>query len=245
MSTAPRPIDSDSINLPGDTDRLAVLGRTGSGKTQAAVYHLSRAGFDYMPWVIVDYKNDELINRIDRAETIDFGTVPDEPGIYILKVLPGQEDQLSEWFRGAWEQEDIGIYVDEGYLVDPRDRWFNACLTQGRSKHIPMIVLSQRPVWLSRYVFSEASYFQVFDLSHTKDMEKIREYVRDDDSQQLEQPLADFHSYYYDVARRRLYTLGPAPEADVLLRRIDERLAAIQAHQVLEDGQPVRRTRAL
>jgi hypothetical protein len=245
MPTRPESIDDGSVKLPGDTDRLAVLGRTGSGKTQAAVYHLSRAGFDYMPWVIVDYKNDELINRIERAQVIDFGEVPEDPGIYILKVLPGQEDELSEWFRQAWEQEDIGIYVDEGYLIDSRDRWFNACLTQGRSKHIPMIVLSQRPVWLSRFVFSEASYFQVFDLSHRKDMEKVEEYVRDDDSQQLEQPLADFHSYYYDVARRRLDTLGPAPEADVILRRIDDRLAALQLQQVYEEGQPARRTRAL
>ena len=178
-----RAVDGQPVPLPGDTDRIAILGRTGSGKTQAAVDHLSRAGFEYMPWVIVDYKNDELINRIDRAQTISFDTVPDEPGIYILKVLPGEEDDLSEWFRRVWEQEDVGIYVDEGYLVDPRDRWFNACLTQGRSKHIPMIVLSQRPVWLSRFVFSEATYFQVFDLTHSKDMDKVREYVRDDEGQ--------------------------------------------------------------
>jgi hypothetical protein len=245
MLTTPKPMGEESINLPGDTDRLAVLGRTGTGKTHAAVYHLSRAGFDYMPWVIVDYKNDELINEIHRAESIDFDTVPEEPGLYILKVRPGQGDELSDWFRRVWEQEDVGIYVDEGYLVDSQDEWFNACLTQGRSKHIPMIILSQRPVWLSRFVFSEATYFQVFDLTHKKDMEKVEEYVRDDDREQMEQPLAEFHSYYYDVARRKLYTLGPAPEADVLLRRIDDRLAVVQANQVLEYGQAPRRTRAL
>lgn len=239
------------VNFPGDTDRLAILGRTGSGKTQAAVFHLSRAGFDYMPWVVIDYKNDALINRIDRAEVIDFDTVPDQPGIYILKVRPGQEELVSDWFRRAWEMEDIGIYVDEGYLIDSRDMWFNACLTQGRSKHIPMIVLSQRPVWLSRYVFSEASYFQVFDLSHTKDMDKVREYVRDDEGQ-LDQPLVDYHSYYYDVVRRRLDTLGPAPNENDILRAINAKLVSLQAQPMRatfdQQGLPVavaRRTRAI
>lgn len=218
----------DPIRLPGPTDRLAIVGRTGSGKTQAALWHLSHADFDTRPWIIVDYKNDDLINSIDRAELIDYDTDLDKPGIFILKVLPGEKDEISDWFRRVWEQEDIGVYVDEGYMIDPRDKWFDACLTQGRSKHIPMIVLSQRPVWLSRFVFSEASFFQVFDLTHAKDMDKVREYIRDDDRLQLEKPLAPFHSYYYDVGKRRLETFGPVPEADKMLLAIDVRLAELE-----------------
>lgn len=220
----------EDVRLPGPTDRIAIVGRTGSGKTQAAVWHLSHAEFDRMPWVVVDYKNDDLINSITRADLIDYSFVPDEPGIYILKVLPGEEDQLSDWFRRAWEQEDVGLYIDEGYLIDSRDKWFNACLTQGRSKHIPMIVLSQRPVWLSRFVFSEASFIQVFDLTHSKDMEKVREYIRDDEGQ-LDHKLEDFHSFYYNVGRRRLDLFGPVPPADELLQVIDSRLEEIQERE--------------
>ena len=227
---------AEDIRLPGPTDRLVVVGRTGSGKTQAAVWHLSLADFDRIPWVIIDYKNDDLLNAIGRAELIDYQVVPDRPGIYILKVLPGEDEELSDWFRRVWEHEDIGVYVDEGYLIDARDKWFNACLTQGRSKHIPMIVLSQRPVWLSRFVFSEASFFQVFDLTHSKDMDKVREYIRDDDRHQLDKPLEDFHSFYYDVGRRRLETFGAVPEASHILRLIDGRLEQIQ-----ELEQPQRR----
>src|ERR1700722_17334554 len=138
------------IRQPGPDDRLAIVGRTGSGKTQAAIWHLSRANFDTKPWVILDYKGDELIYRIERAEPTDFDTVPQAPGIYILTILPGEEEELSNWFHQVWEQQNVGILVDEGYMIDRNDRWFNACLTQGRSRHIPMIILSQRPVWLSR-----------------------------------------------------------------------------------------------
>lgn len=218
----------EDIRLPGPTNRTAIVGRTESGKTQAALWHLSHADFDRRPWVILDYKNDEHINAIARANLIGYDEVPQEPGIYILKVLPGEGDELSEWFRQVWEQEGIGVYVDEGYMIDPRDKWFNALLTQGRSKHIPMFVLSQRPVWLSRFVFSEASFFQVFDLTHTRDMDKMREYIRDDERHQLDQPLEDFHSFYYDVGRRQLDTFGPVPEASTTLQAIDARLEALE-----------------
>jgi hypothetical protein len=223
------------MRLPGPTDRIAIVGRTGSGKTQAAIWHLSLSDFDQRPWVILDYKDDELVNAIEGAELIDFDEMPFEPGIYILKILPGKEEEarVSEWFREVWETENMGVMIDEGYMIDRNDQWFNACLTQGRSKHISMIVLSQRPVWLSRFVFSEANFFQVFDLTHSKDMDKVREYIRDDDRNVLDHPLAPFHSYYYDVGRRQLETFGPVPEAERTLAVIDRRLAALQE---LEEG---------
>ena len=225
------------IRLPGPTHRIAIVGRTGSGKTQAAVWHLSNADFDRRPWVIVDYKDDDLINSIERAQVIGYDEMPDVPGIYILKVLPGEEKQLSDWFQDAWSMEDIGIYIDEGYMVDRNDRWFNACLTQGRSRHIPMIVLSQRPVWLSRFVFSEADFFQVFDLTHKKDLEKVREYIRDDENL-MDRNLEQYHSFYYDVGQRRLEIFRPVPEEDVLLARIERRLAELKA---VEEATPRRR----
>jgi len=217
----------NKIRLPNASHRVAVVGRTGSGKTFAAVWHLSNADFNLRPWVIIDYKNDELINSIQNATYIDYKLIPDQPGIYILKVLPGEEELLSVWFQRVWEHEGIGIYIDEGYMIDKNDKWFNACLTQGRSKKIPMIILSQRPVWLSRFVFSEADFFQVFDLTHSQDMVKVREYIKDDERKQLDKPLQDFHSYYYDVSKKRLETFGPVPDGPELLDKIDGRLEAM------------------
>ena len=234
-------IESEIIRLPGPTHRVAIVGRTGSGKTVAAIWHLSNADFTERPWILLDYKNDELINGIERAELTSYEEIPDLPGIYILKVMPGDEERIEEWFHQVWERENLGILIDEGYMIDPRSQWFNACLTQGRSKKIEMIILSQRPVWLSRFVFSEADFFQVFDLTHSKDMDKVSEYIRDDERQQLQRPLAPFHSYFYDVGRRQLETLGPVPEAAELLVVIDERLAELDLVDDQGEERPRRR----
>jgi DNA helicase HerA-like ATPase len=210
---------------PRSDERTVILGRTGSGKTCAAVWHLSLQDIDKRPWVVIDYKGDELINGITRAESIGFDKVPDEPGIYILRVMPGDEAALSDWFRRVWEHEGIGIYVDEGYMVDPRDRFFNACLTQGRSKKIPMIILSQRPVWLSRFVFSEASYLQVFGLTDDKDIDVVKRFVKGKARQSVgAEDLPRYWSHYYSVADNTLLTMRPVPTGETILQTIDDKL---------------------
>jgi DNA helicase HerA-like ATPase len=222
------------FTLPGTDDRTAIIGRTGSGKTQLAVWLLSMMPIASMPWVVIDYKGDELVNAIERAIPITYDVVPVQPGIYILRVLPGEESELSDWFRRVWEVGGIGIYVDEGYMIERNDKYFNACLTQGRSKRIPMIILTQRPLWLSRFVFSEASYFFIFDITHSKDRGVVKEYVKDDErgvgelsnKDKVDVKLDKYHSWYYDVGNDTMMKIGPVPASAEILATIDRRLPA-------------------
>ena len=210
--------------LPGASDRIVIVGRTGSGKTQAAIFHLSRQDFDARPWIIIDYKGDDLIRGIKKAEQIDYSIVPDDPGIYILSVLPGEEDELSEWFRKVWEHENVGVYIDEGYMVGQRDKWFNACLTQGRSKRITMIILSQRPLWMSRFAFSEASFIQVFSLTDADDMKVVQRFMKGDSKGDVTSQLKRYHSFYYDVGENKVVLFSPVPSGKELLQTINSRL---------------------
>lgn len=214
------------IRLPRSDDRTAVIGRTGSGKTIFGIWLLSTQDIDSRPWIIIDYKGDELINSIEKAEDIDYDVNLDKlkPGIYILRVLPREEANLTDFFQRVWMHEDIGIFIDEGYMIGNRDKYFNACLTQGRSKHIPMIVLTQRPLWLSRFVFSEASYFFIFDITHSKDRGVVKEYVKDEYRDRVDEKLKRFHSLYYDVGDPNMRVVGPAPDGDVILGLIDAKL---------------------
>lgn len=216
------------VRLPENSDRLAVVGRTGSGKTVGALWHLSLRDFDVNPWVIFDFKLDKNIAKIDATE-IDFDVVPTKPGIYVIHPHPSQQEEVNEYLWKLWAQENIGIYADEGYLIpNPRTHnAFQACLTQGRSKNIPMIILSQRPNWISRFVFSEADFFQIFQLTDNDDIKIVQRYIHPDD-QNISVRLPKHHSYYFDVSENKVFTFGPVPPADKILETINTKLGSLK-----------------
>lgn len=211
------------VRLPNNSQRLAVVGRTGSGKTQAALWHLSNRNFDVRPWVIYDFKMDDHIEKLD-AEEIDLEFVPKKPGLYVVHPHPSQQEEVNEHLWKIWAKERIGIFADEGYMIpNPvKNNAFQACLTQGRSKQIPMIILSQRPVWLSRFVFSESDFFQIFQLNDLDDEKTVQRYIREKISTNS---LPDYHSYYYDVSNRSLTGFSPVPDEATIIDSINSRLA--------------------
>lgn len=199
-----------------------ITGRTGTGKTVAAVWHLSLRDLDKSPWIVIDYKTDELINSIDKAEHVDVGFVPKKKatGIFIAHPVPEADDEaVNNWLLKLWERGRVGVYTDEGYMVAGCPA-FNLLLTQGRSLRIPMITLSQRPVWVSRFNFSEADFFQMFELSDKRDQKTVQSFV----PYSLEAELPLYHSYYYDVAKKKLTNLLPVPHESVILQTIEDKL---------------------
>lgn len=213
------------MRLPTDKQRIAILGRTGSGKSVAGLWHLSKRRFDEMPWIIVDFKTDENINAITRANILDGYDAPTKPGIYITQPHPQDAEGLDKLLRNVWEKGNTGILIDEGYMMKENsnvENAFVALLTQGRSKRIPMIVLSQRPVWLSRFVFSESDFFQTFHLQDERDVKTIASFLPSGAYKRM----PDYHSLYYDVGRNALDYLAPVPAEDKIIAAIDSRLPA-------------------
>ena len=200
--------------LPDDTQRLTVIGATGSGKTHAALWHLSMRNFDEKPWIIYDFKNEEMINSIEGLQDIGFDTpIPSRAGLYVLHAMPDQDVEISEHMMRIWAHEDVGVFIDEAYMVGNNNRGFRYLLTQGRSKHIPMIILQQLPVWVDRFVFSESDFFRVFRLQNSQDMKKVQEFI----PYNLEERLPEFYSYYYEVKRNKVFKLGPVPDREAIL----------------------------
>jgi hypothetical protein len=218
------------MRLPDDTQRLSIVGRTGSGKTVAAVWHLSHADFDIMPWIVYDFKRDSLLSQIgelEGTEHIDTGFLPRRPGIYFVHPHPDDNDLIQNQMWKIWAQENTGVYVDEGYMVcgpTNSNNAFRSLLTQGRSKHVPMIILSQRPVWLDRFVFSESDFYQLFALNHSGDRKRMMEYIPAD----LNRPLPTYHSYYHDVANAETVVLKPVPTSQAILDVFDSRLSRMR-----------------
>ena len=194
---------------------MSIVGATGSGKTHAAMWHLSRRSYDTKPWIVYDFKTDELINSVPGATHLRVDSpVPERPGLYIVHPHPADGDYVEAQMWSIWQRGNVGVYIDEGYMVGKNNHAFRALLTQGRSKHVPMIVLSQRPVWMDRFVFSESEFFQIFRLQHKKDVASVQEFIPHD----LSKRLPEYHSYYYDVGADKMVVLGPVPKQQEILR---------------------------
>lgn len=196
--------------FPGVEDHVAVIGRNGSGKTTFAAWLLSGKDFNAQPACIVNTKGDAFIDEIAKikgVKTISIHDTPGEKGLYIVNPLPHEQDELDLFFKRCWEKENICLWIDEGYSVQ-KDDWFKACLTQGRSKRVPLIVLSQRPAWISKYVFSECNFVSLFNLQIRDDRKKVAEFVPVDKNYRL----PPYCSYWYNVKANELLEFGPCPD---------------------------------
>jgi len=208
------------MRLPSDSQHISIIGSNGSGKTQAALWHLSERSYTAKPWIIYNFKRDESIDDIPGARFIGTDIVPTSPGVYVVHPYPDEQLEVENQMWAIWERGNTGVYVDEGYMIGRHNGAFRALLTQGRSKRIPMMVLSQRPVWMDKFVFSESQFFQVFRLQSSDDIKSIMKFVPAD----LTKRLPDYCSYYYDVGDNKLSKLSPVPDIDSIHATFAKRL---------------------
>jgi len=216
------------LKLPGPDSRTLVVGKTGSGKTVAATWQLSERDYDVRPWIVIDYKHERLFSLIRGAEVISVrAKLPTEPGVYIVQPRPDEEGEVEAMLWAIWERGNTGLYVDEGYMLPMKGKSpaFQAILTQGRSKQIPVITLSQRPVWISRFAISESDYYQVFWLTDIDDRKTVGRFIPDGVNNRLE----EYHSIWYDVKQDRKAVLQPVPSEAKILATFDRRLRALHS----------------
>ena len=219
-----KPNSAPGFRFPTLEDRVTINGRTGSGKTVAGAWLLSESEFHVQPFVIVNFKGERLFRSIPRAVQIDTKEVPTKPGIYHIEPLPHQIQEMENWLWKVWHQSNIGLFIDEGYML-PDIEAFRTILTTGRSRHIPVYTLSQRPIQLPRFTFSEANFYQCFDLNDKRDRKTVEMFTPEDNVWTRDgDKLPKFHSKWYDVGRDYSCVLGPVPHMDKILERFDDRL---------------------
>lgn len=206
-------LNARRFRLPGPRDRFAIIGRTGSGKTHYAAWALSHMNWPTRPWIIIDYKRDELLGALPTQERpVNMSRVPRQPGLYVVHPGPKDDELVEQLLWKVWERGHTGVYVDEGHIL-PDGGGLQAILTQGRSKHIPVIVLTQRPKWLNRFVFSESDYYALFHLNDKRDRATVGEFL----PEQAKEPLPARWSWYYDVAHHSLFKMRPVPDKGAIL----------------------------
>jgi hypothetical protein len=216
--------------FPNQTHRTTIIGKTGSGKTQFAAHLLSHQPFDQQPYVILDYKHDELLNSVPGVQELKLGTLPKHPGLYIVHAMDGDDDTVEQWLWDVFWHGKIGLYFDEGTMVPNVQKYIGktaikAILSQGRSRRVPAITVTQRPSGILPAFFSEADFVSCFYLRTEPDKKRVRELMPVDCIDGLQQ---NYHSRWYDVSRDVLTYFRPVPDGDSIRAQFDRRLTPLK-----------------
>ena len=208
------------LQLPGASDRTIIVGQTGNGKTWFGVWLLSHQDIARRPWVIVDYKRETLFKEMGRHAFRSILTVnsaaPSKPGLHLLQPFP-EDDAVDDFLWRVWKRGNIGLYIDEAMMIPGgRGSAIRAILTQGRSMRIPVIALSQRPVEIDRFFFSESQFFAEFFLLDRDDRKTVSRYTPFDPDEVPERHFC----YWYDAKRNQVSYLSPVPDKETFLGRL-------------------------
>ncbi len=218
---------TNPIRLPDDTQHVAIAGRTGSGKTVAALELLLMRDMRKMAWIIIDHKKDDNIAKLPAHDLNINSLFLPTHGLHRVQPRFNAEgrEELENFLLRAFNRGRIGIHVDEGHLVGKSDA-IRSILVAGRSKHVPLVWTSQRAAWIDTFIWSQASFYRVFALQTKHDIKRFEENV----PVRWKTP-EEFHSFYYDVGLGKVYYLKPSAAIDETVKRLDVTLRT-QYHAV-------------
>lgn len=203
---APPPI------LPGT--RLAVFGRSGSGKTYLEKWQMLRTRYH---WVVLDTKSDSGFDEwLPQKGLIPMSRVSrlwKDRQIVVVRPKPHElaDPKFLDMYLGELHDayEGFGICIDETYQVALGHRagaGLTGVVTRGRDRRQSVIIGSQRPAWVPQFCFSEANAYCV--LSLTMDVDRKKVFANTGRGEFLH-PQAPRSWVYYDVAENRLTRYKP------------------------------------
>ncbi len=214
--------------LPKNDERITIIGRTGSGKSHYALYHLALRNLRNFKWLIINTKGSSMLYDIPKVRPISFNDnfLNTKNGVYIIEPLPNEyeEELLNKLFFKIWSVGNCGLFIDEAMDIGHLEN-YKLILRQGREKQIPVIQCIQRPSdrTLNRHVISESEYYQVFYLNDKRDRKVVENFttIKDEDFNDLE---ISRESYYFIVKTNELFKLEPAPDIDTIYSIFERKL---------------------
>ena len=207
-------------NLPDDTQHVAIAGRTGSGKTVGALSMLSLRNMQDMAWIIIDHKRDDHIAKLPAEKLNPNAMILPTRGLHVVhaSMKKSERDDIEALLERVFNRGKIGIYVDEGHLLGPSDA-VRTILVAGRSRRVPLMWTSQRASHIDPFIWSQASFYRVFDLQSPNDVKRFN------DNYPIKWKKPDpYHSWYYDVPQGKTFYMKPSEMIDATIARLDSKV---------------------
>lgn len=162
-------------------DRLALVGKTGVGKTEAFKQLVWKGLPDVM---FIDVKgreyrkmNGTVLRTLDEVHEALF---PDNPEEELTKFIFVPEtpdlDTVDDALGMAYKKGNIHVYLDEMKTVYHGRKIsynHNLIMTNGRDKGVGMSSSTQRPMHCPREAFSESEHIMAFRLRDPDDRDRI------------------------------------------------------------------------
>jgi hypothetical protein len=178
-------------------EHVVIVGMTGSGKTTLASELLQRRGHV----VALITKPDDLSWRGWRTvSTTDKIIAHKHDKWRLAPDFERQDAQFNAMFIKAWRETRWCIYIDETYhIVKNRhnERQLIKLLTQGRSNKITVVCGVQRPSWVPREIFSEATHVFSFLCGDRRDLKALSEGISEELADKV-RDLPKYHFAYYN-----------------------------------------------
>lgn len=203
------------IILPGK--RAMVAGRTGSGKSTLACWLLNRSPGH---WLILNPKWTAAFNKMPDSKTIeslDLKKIGDSLAKNRFTIVnpkstqsdPDTLDALVMWLHESYT--DVGLCVDELYSIHRNGTagpGLIGWLTRGRELRQSFLGLTQRPAWLSKFLFSESDYIGGMSLALENDRKRMFEITG---QPAFLEKLPPRFWLWYDAENDSLRKFGPVP----------------------------------
>lgn len=203
------------------TDRVLIIGQTGSGKSV-----LGRALFRkcQMRKILIDPKNDRDNAMVDVHAIRDPSKLDWKAPVqrYIPRD-PTDQDELEAVYVQIFAQRDLLVLLQEVIVVAPPNgaaKHLKLVQTQGRSRGIQHIAESQRPVMFEPLLRSQADHLILFNRSlPTRDLTDISREMGFDRPMDLQREVirnqrtkGDRGYLHFERSTGRIYSYPPLPE---------------------------------